>query len=1157
MDQPLTVTNPEGHKTAFTYDDASRLATTRLPRGFTTPPPPALAYVTAYVYDGLDRVVSEIKYAEDGVASRRTHYCYDGVGDLRWVTAPSAGLPTARTDCPAGTWPNCPAGSPPAYTKRSCYDEAHRLRATTEALGASYGVERTTSYAYDMSGNLKTATNEMGTDTSFNYTARNELEKKTETFIASPLRQVTTASAYDRVGNMIRQVSPRAWDNAGGQDPGPGGEYVTEFRYDAVNQVDRIALPDDLDPLTPRTYLHRQYDANGNLTLTTMPVRNAELNDPPPIPADRKTELTYWDPGWIRTSDDHVNALRTFGYRPEGWQASRSICASRGCDERTWTYTPDGLVSKLAIESWRGAGNATYLYDENNNLKEAHEKRGQMSPTSSAYSIYADHNGFDETTETRQGPDNAPADLRYTDYRYDLNGNADRRWDDGTGYRNGREHDFSYDEADQLRQDFDVGPNPSVNTDDQVTDYDYFLTGWDKQKKVSTGAPPNRPIQLQTDYEYYLNGNLKKLSTKNKLAVTVESHELDYRATVGGRSVYMNGHRVTDLFRLTTPTDIGQLPTPCTSDPPNCTTTYTYGPRDNLLKSVEDRPGANDPTSTWEYDDALNVKRESIRGGAARRFVYAGDRLSEEQNDSQVTQARYFYDPVGNLECVTNGPGSSTACPNAFGGSISSNLIAKYKWDYLDRLESFHGYSGGGETDSATYENDPLNRVVKQTETHSGPARTTCFSYVGITSAISQERRLGTGSNPCTSAPTSTKSFSFDADLERISMTVTGTGPTNDGDYFFGRNVHGDPSLLLRATNGSVKSSYGYLPYGQADNDFTREPLSQPANDPFNSYRFNDRRLDSGSGSQDMGARRYSSGLGGGRFLEQDGYAGAEDDLGLALDPLSMGRYAFAGGNPLSFVETDGHAFAAGDSTSGASRQTTVLHTDPRRLPDSRDHNSSARRTSAPALRPLPLRCAPYKASVCSASEGKVTRSQGNAYGVAGIAASSDYWAKKAAESARSDEQWWRFKAKLKPPEGTSSREAMRYPRGQFRNAARGARSFARGASAAKWASRGLAGAGGVITGGDAGLDQWSEDQANPDLTRNQRRGRAIYSGIVTGGFSVAGGVAAGAGCGAVSGGLAAAPCAVAGAWVGEKAGGFVAEQTVDVVDDIDLTPWS
>ena len=60
-----------------------------------------------------------------------------------------------------------------------------------------------------------------------------------------------------------------------------------------------------------------------------------------------------------------------------------------------------------------------------------------------------------------------------------------------------------------------------------------------------------------------------------------------------------------------------------------------------------------------------------------------------------------------------------------------------------------------------------------------------------------------------------------------------------------------------------------------------------------------------GFGAYDMGARRYGPDMG--SFFQADAFNGALADLGLALDPLTQNRYALAGGNPISYIETDGH----------------------------------------------------------------------------------------------------------------------------------------------------------------------------------------------------------------------------------------------------------
>jgi RHS repeat-associated protein len=60
-----------------------------------------------------------------------------------------------------------------------------------------------------------------------------------------------------------------------------------------------------------------------------------------------------------------------------------------------------------------------------------------------------------------------------------------------------------------------------------------------------------------------------------------------------------------------------------------------------------------------------------------------------------------------------------------------------------------------------------------------------------------------------------------------------------------------------------------------------------------------------GAGRQ--GFRNYDPGLN--RFLTRDMYGGALANMALSMDPFTSNRYAFAGGNPISFVELDGHLF--------------------------------------------------------------------------------------------------------------------------------------------------------------------------------------------------------------------------------------------------------
>jgi RHS repeat-associated protein len=132
-------------------------------------------------------------------------------------------------------------------------------------------------------------------------------------------------------------------------------------------------------------------------------------------------------------------------------------------------------------------------------------------------------------------------------------------------------------------------------------------------------------------------------------------------------------------------------------------------------------------------------------------------------------------------------------------------------------------------------------------------------------------------------------------------MTNTTSSETKEFTYAY--DTHGSVSALVNQTGGSVHATYGYDPYGAPDQDLTK--VDTDKHSPLNPYRYSAKRLDSGSDSYDMGARRFAADPG--RFLEQDLFMGALSDLGLTLDPLTQNRYGLAGGNPISFIEWDGH----------------------------------------------------------------------------------------------------------------------------------------------------------------------------------------------------------------------------------------------------------
>jgi len=283
---------------------------------------------------------------------------------------------------------------------------------------------------------------------------------------------------------------------------------------------------------------------------------------------------------------------------------------------------------------------------------------------------------------------------------------------------------------------------------------------------------------------------------------------------------------------------------------------------------------------------------------------YEGNRIKELSTAGAT--ASYVYDNFGNVDCVTLGAG---------GSSCSGTLVQDYAYDNLNRLVSQKTYGQPGvATDTADYTYDALDRVNQEVENHDGTSRTTDFTYQGVTKLVTEEKQSG-GTNP------KTKTFSYDAYGHRISMTDKDNATAATETFTYANDVHGSVSQLI-TEGGTVKASYGYDAYGGEDAALSTGDLDDRS--PINPYRFQADRLDSGSAtatkpatSVDMGARRY--GVDTGRFLQQDMFANALGDLALTLDPLTQNSYSLAGGNPVSFVEIDGHMLMANGGGGGTS----------------------------------------------------------------------------------------------------------------------------------------------------------------------------------------------------------------------------------------------
>ncbi len=119
---------------------------------------------------------------------------------------------------------------------------------------------------------------------------------------------------------------------------------------------------------------------------------------------------------------------------------------------------------------------------------------------------------------------------------------------------------------------------------------------------------------------------------------------------------------------------------------------------------------------------------------------------------------------------------------------------------------------------------------------------------------------------------------------------------------------HLGSTRLVMDPSGNVVSRHDFLPFGEeiAANTAGRNSQWGPGNDSI-TQKFTGKERDSESGLDYFGARYYASNMG--RFMSPDWSAKAEPVPYSKLDnPQSLNLYSYVLNNPLSNVDTDGHA---------------------------------------------------------------------------------------------------------------------------------------------------------------------------------------------------------------------------------------------------------
>jgi len=391
--QLASVTNALGQRSDLTaYDLNGRPLTLIDPNGL----------VTTFTYDARGRLTSQT------VGDEHTAYTYDPAGQLTRLTPPDGSF-LAYTYDPAHrlTQITDALGNTLTYTldaagnrvKEEWRDPAHVLSQTrqrvhdalsrlTRELGALDQLQA--DYAYDPQGNLTTLTTPHGAGTRSStqaFDALNRLIRVTDpsggltqyaydgqhrlSRVTDP-RNLATRYTVDGLGNATGLDSPdsgvssRTFDAAGNELTHTDAQGQTTFRqYDALNRLTHIEQRDAADTLL--TAIDRQYDPHGRLTQETRQIAGVPFTTHYRYTHGRLTGLTT--PGGqqidyslnpqgqisevrLTTSGQVKTLASAITYHPSG--ALQQLTNGSG-QRLTWGQDADGRPASyiLANETWQ------------------------------------------------------------------------------------------------------------------------------------------------------------------------------------------------------------------------------------------------------------------------------------------------------------------------------------------------------------------------------------------------------------------------------------------------------------------------------------------------------------------------------------------------------------------------------------------------------------------------------------------------------------------------------------------------------------------------------------------------------------------------------------------------------------------------------------
>ncbi|MFI6833788.1 DNRLRE domain-containing protein [Kribbella sp. NPDC050241] len=950
---PKDLTTDPDRETKYEYDVVGNLIKQTEPKGSLTPD--TTDFVTSYSYDPVYQLLSVTNAQNDKIS-----YSYDNVGNVVTVVDPRKSKSTDPEDFTSkSTYDKAhrPKTATDALGKSTSteYDRDGNVVSTTDADGnktlvtldergkaiqvkaphtkdaSGNVVYRTTQVEYDQVGNQTKVITPRGVETTDDpddfaqvtvYDALNRPKEKVSPYDKDDARYNTpdkTVMTYDEIGNVTKVSAPASegqtvrndtsysyFDNGWVKSSTDPWDIAATYGYNDLGQQTARTLTSAGGSSSrtmawnffPDGKLKSRSDDGVPVGLDVSLVDNSDTGDVDVagtwvlsstgtgfqgtnyrthaaatgstdkhtwklnVPADGKYTVYVRYPAVTGASTAAPYAVSTGGApvsKPVNQTTAAGTWVSLG--QYTFAEATTGSVSLAPATTGTVAADAvkvvrdntgetdaekkdfTYTYDTSGNLLQITDTQ----PGAKVSDYLVSYDGLNQVAKVEEKKGTAL--LKTSTYTYNENGAPVTRSFDDAADKDDQFSSYSYDARDLVEQV--KNGKSAADASPKISGYTYTSRG---ETDVETKANGNT-----VDSDYFLDGLVASQIEKKSNGTLVSQHAMEYSP---------NGDRIEDTAKVQNADDHAAYLENVFA--------YTFDPLDRIAK-VEKKDSAGTTvlsTESYTHDPAGNVVAQTV-AGQSTSYSYDRNRLLTATTGGST--ASYTYDPFGRLSQVSAG----------------GKVIERNTYDGYDRIIKHRQLQDDGTTKTTDTTFDALDRTSSKVE----GTKTTNYSYLGLSGEVLSEEVAGE----------LTASYQYSPWGSRLSQVKFKADGTSE-DSYYGYNPHSDVETLT-SDAGDTRSTYGYTAYGKNDDDrltgVDKPEAQNPGKDPYNVYRFNAKRWDQSSESYDMGFRDYSPGLN--RFLTRDAYNGALADLNLGTDPWTSNRYAFAGGNPITGVELDGH----------------------------------------------------------------------------------------------------------------------------------------------------------------------------------------------------------------------------------------------------------